>query len=106
MAAEFHPVAPVDPTNLRPMLFLDEAREMMLGNDWSPVHCRADAPDALIEKFCRALVTKRDSIVRDIGGATQPPLPLDRMARESPYTPQDVPLHPAAAAVWREHGFL
>ena len=35
MAAEFRPVAPVDPTNLRPMLFLDVAREMMLGNDWS-----------------------------------------------------------------------
>ena len=32
MAAEFRPVAPVDPTNLRPMLFLDVAREMMLGN--------------------------------------------------------------------------
>ena len=35
MAADFRPVAPVDPTNLRPMLFLDVAREMMLGNDWS-----------------------------------------------------------------------
>jgi hypothetical protein len=35
MAAEFRPVAPVDPTNLRPMLFLDVAREMMLGHDWS-----------------------------------------------------------------------
>jgi TRAP-type uncharacterized transport system substrate-binding protein len=71
-----------------------------------PIYCRADAPDGLIEKFCRALVSRRDSVVWDIGGATQPPLPLDRMARESPYTPQDVPLHPAAAAVWREHGFL
>jgi hypothetical protein len=35
MAAEFRPVAPVDPTNLRPMLFLDVAREMMLDHDWS-----------------------------------------------------------------------
>ena len=35
MAADFRPVAPVDPTNLRPMLFLDVAREMMLGDDWS-----------------------------------------------------------------------
>ena len=71
-----------------------------------PIYCRADAPDALIEKFCQALITRRDAIVWDIGGPQQPPLPLDRMARESPSTPQDVPLHPAAAAVWRAHGFL
>jgi hypothetical protein len=72
---------------------------------WS-LYCRASAPAALIEKFCLALIAKRDSIVWDIGGPVQPSLPLDRMARESPYTPQDVPLHPAAAAVWRAHGFL
>jgi hypothetical protein len=35
MAADFRPVAPVDPTNLRPMLFLDAARQMMLSPDWS-----------------------------------------------------------------------
>lgn len=29
MATEFRPVAPVDPTNVRPVLFLDVAREMM-----------------------------------------------------------------------------
>ncbi|HEY6495153.1 MAG TPA: TetR family transcriptional regulator, partial [Trebonia sp.] len=71
-----------------------------------PIYCRADAPDALITKFCEALVSRRDAIVWDIGGPHQPPLPLERMARESPSTPQDVPLHPAAAAVWRTHGFL
>ena len=71
-----------------------------------PIYCRADAPNGLIEKFCRALIARRDTIVWDIGGVSQPPLPLDRMARESPSTPQDVPLHPAAAAIWREHGFL
>ncbi|HEY1822213.1 MAG TPA: TAXI family TRAP transporter solute-binding subunit [Trebonia sp.] len=71
-----------------------------------PIYCRADAPDALISKFCQALVTRRDAIVWDIGAKHQPPLPLERMARESPSTPQDVPLHPAAAAVWRAHGFL
>ena len=62
--------------------------------------------DALISKFCHALVSRRDVIVWDIGGPHQPPLPLERMARESPSTPQDVPLHPSAAAVWRAHGFL
>ena len=35
MTEPFRPVAPVDPTNLRPMLFLDVAREMMLNPDWS-----------------------------------------------------------------------
>jgi TRAP-type uncharacterized transport system substrate-binding protein len=71
-----------------------------------PIYCRADAPDALIDKFCRALIARRDAIVWNIGGPKQPPLPLDQMARESPSTPQDVPLHPAATAVWREHGYL
>src|SRR3979411_765879 len=35
MAEPYRPVAPVDPTNLRPMMFLDVAREMMLNPDWS-----------------------------------------------------------------------
>ena len=42
----------------------------------------------------------------DIGGVHQPPLPLHRMVRESPDTPFDVPMHPAAAAVWQQHGYL
>jgi TRAP-type uncharacterized transport system substrate-binding protein len=71
-----------------------------------PIYCRADAPDALIEKFCRALIARQDAIVWNIGGPQQQPLPLDQMARESPSTPQDVPLHPAATAVWQEHGYL
>jgi hypothetical protein len=28
------------------------------------------------------------------------------MVQDSPVTPLDVPLHPRAAAVWREQGFL
>jgi TRAP-type uncharacterized transport system substrate-binding protein len=71
-----------------------------------PIYCRADTPDPLVEKFCQALVRRRDHIPWDIGGVSQPPLPLERMVRESPVTPFDVPLHPAAAAVWRQHGFL
>jgi hypothetical protein len=34
MAEPFRPVAPVDPTNLRPILFLEAAREIMLSEDW------------------------------------------------------------------------
>jgi hypothetical protein len=30
----YHPIAPIDPTNIRPLLFLDVAREMMLDNSW------------------------------------------------------------------------
>jgi TRAP-type uncharacterized transport system substrate-binding protein len=71
-----------------------------------PIYCRTDTPDALIEQFCQALASRRDDIVWDIGGVRQPPLPLERMVRESPMTPLDVPMHPRAAAVWREHGYL
>ena len=33
MGEPFRPVAPVDPTNLRPMLFLEAARDIMLNQD-------------------------------------------------------------------------
>jgi hypothetical protein len=71
-----------------------------------PIYCRTSAPNTLIERFCEALIARRETIVWDIGGVRQPPLPLDRMVRESPSTPQDVPLHPAATAVWQAHGYL
>jgi TRAP-type uncharacterized transport system substrate-binding protein len=71
-----------------------------------PIYCRTDTADELVELFCQALVTRRDSIGWDIGGPRQPPLPLERMVTDSPVTPIDVPLHPRAAAVWRQHGFL
>jgi len=71
-----------------------------------PIYCRTDTPDALVEHFCEALVSRRGDIVWDIGGPRQPPLPLERMVTESPATPLDVPLHPRAAAVWRRHGYL
>jgi TRAP-type uncharacterized transport system substrate-binding protein len=71
-----------------------------------PIYCRADTPDALVERFCQALVNRREDIVWDIGGVSQPPLPLERMVKESPATPLDVPLHPRAAAVWQQHGYL
>lgn len=71
-----------------------------------PIYCRTDTPDALVEQFCQALVARRDEIPWDIGGVRQPPLPLARMVTESPATPQDVPMHPRAAAIWRQHGYL
>jgi TRAP-type uncharacterized transport system substrate-binding protein len=93
--------------------FIEQARYPSLPQDvpavdfsgW-PIYCGAAAPGALVERFCQALVSRRESIAWDIGGVRQPPLPLERMVRESPATPQDVPMHPSAAAVWREHGYL
>ena len=78
------------------------------GRDYSgwPLYCRTDTPGPLVEKFCRALARRRDTIPWDIGGPVQPPLPLARMVKDSPVTPLDVPLHPQAAAVWRELGYL
>lgn len=71
-----------------------------------PIYCRTDTPGALIEQFCQAMVSRREDIVWDIGGVRQPPLPLERMVKDSPVTPLDVPMHPRAAAVWRQHGYL
>lgn len=71
-----------------------------------PIYCRTDTSADLIERFCEALVNRRDSLRWTIGGIEQPPLPLEQMVNETPVTPLDVPLHERAAAVWRRHGFL
>jgi hypothetical protein len=60
-----------------------------------PVYCRTDTADELVELFCRAMVSRRDDIVWDIGGVRQPPLPLERMVNDSPATPIDVTPAPA-----------
>ncbi len=71
-----------------------------------PIYCRTDTPGTLVDRFCQALVSRRQDIVWDIGGVRQPPLPLERMVKESPATPFDVPLHPRATASWQQHGYL
>ena len=71
-----------------------------------PIYCRSDTPDELVEVFCRSLHARRNSIVWDTGALAQEPLPLARMVAESPATPQDVPVHPRAATVWRELDYL
>ncbi|HEX3489445.1 MAG TPA: hypothetical protein VHU92_08875 [Streptosporangiaceae bacterium] len=71
-----------------------------------PLYCRSDTDDALVDLFCRSLAARREDIPWDIGPVRQPPLPLERMVTDSPETPVDVPLHPRAAAVWRELGYL
>jgi len=67
-----------------------------------PIFVHAEAPDALIAQFCAALEARKDSIPWQGDG----PLPLARMCRDTPETPQDVPFHPAAERFWRERGYL
>lgn len=67
-----------------------------------PIFTHADAPDELVTAFCQALETRSPNIPWQGEG----PLPVERMCREAPDTPQDVPLHPAAARYWKERGYL
>ncbi len=119
VAAAGASVLPIDEEHLvaleaigfRPAV-LDVASHPSLGRDvptvdysgW-PLYCRTDASDDLVRRFCAALEQAKDRIVWRIGPAHQPPLPLADMVRESPSTPFDVPLHPAARAYWTERGY-
>jgi TRAP-type uncharacterized transport system substrate-binding protein len=61
-----------------------------------------DVADDFITAFCRALEARKDRIPWQGPG----PLPLERMCRNSPDVPLNVPLHPAAERFWRERGYL
>jgi TRAP-type uncharacterized transport system substrate-binding protein len=67
-----------------------------------PIFVHAETPDALVTPICAALDARKAAIPWQGQG----PLPLERMCREAPDTPQDVPLHPAAERFWRERGYL
>lgn len=67
-----------------------------------PIYTHAEAPDDLIRTFCAALDARKEAIPWEGGWS----LPLERMCKEGPDTPMDVPLHPAAEAYWREVGYL
>ena len=67
-----------------------------------PVFVHADAPADLVTRICAALEARKHLIPWQGEGA----LPLARMCRESPATPQLVPLHPAAERFWRGRGYL
>lgn len=66
------------------------------------VFVRADAPDDLVSLICAGLEARRHLIPWDGEG----PLPLERMCRDTPDTPLDVPLHPAAQRFWNARGYL
>jgi TRAP-type uncharacterized transport system substrate-binding protein len=66
------------------------------------VFVHADADDDLVTRICAGLEARKSRIPWEEPGA----LPVERMAREAPDTPQMVPLHPAAERYWRSRGYI
>lgn len=66
------------------------------------VFVHAEADDQLVTAICAALDVRRARIPWEEPGD----LPVERMAREAPDTPQMVPLHPAAERFWRSRGYI
>jgi len=64
------------------------------------IYTRTDAPDALVESVCAALVSRRGSIAWQGGDE----LPLEHMIADAIDAPLAVPLHPAARRFWSEYG--
>jgi hypothetical protein len=54
------------------------------------------------QSFCAALEARKNKIPWD----GDKPLPLERMCRDTPEGPLNLPLHPAAEQFWRERGYL
>ena len=67
-----------------------------------PVYTNEALPDEQVRALCAALEARRDRIPWEGVG----PLPLERMTFDTREGPLDVPLHLAAEAYWREHGYL
>jgi TRAP-type uncharacterized transport system substrate-binding protein len=67
-----------------------------------PIFVHRDAPDDLVAQICAALDARKDRIPWQGQG----PLPIERMCRDAPDTPLDVPLHRAAEQYWRQRGYL
>jgi TRAP-type uncharacterized transport system substrate-binding protein len=66
------------------------------------VFVHAEADDTLVTNICAALEARKMRIPWEGEG----PLPVERMAREAPDTPQTVLLHPAAERFWRNRGYF
>jgi len=66
------------------------------------VFVHAEADDELVTQICAGLLARKARIPWEEPGE----LPVERMAREAPDTPQTVPLHPAAERFWRSRGYL
>jgi uncharacterized protein len=66
------------------------------------VFVHAEADDDLVTQICAGLLARKARIPWEEPGE----LPVERMAREAPDTPQTVPLHLAAERFWRSRGCL
>ncbi|HSF56574.1 MAG TPA: TAXI family TRAP transporter solute-binding subunit, partial [Candidatus Binatia bacterium] len=67
-----------------------------------PVYTHVNAPDNIVTSICSAIEARKERIPWQEEG----PLPLDRMCRDTPEGPLNIPLHPAAERFWRERGYL
>ncbi|HWO41717.1 MAG TPA: hypothetical protein VNO43_07940 [Candidatus Eisenbacteria bacterium] len=67
-----------------------------------PLYTHANVPDPVVTAVCAALEARKGKIIWEKPG----PLPLERMCRDTPEGPLDIPLHPAAERFWRERGYL
>jgi len=67
-----------------------------------PVYTHASVPDGIVTSVCAALEARKQTILWEEEG----PLPLDRMCRDTPEGPLNIPLHSAAERFWRERGYL
>ena len=67
-----------------------------------PIVCRPDLEESKVRRICASLEANAHLIKWQGEG----PLPVTRMCREADDTPQMVPYHSAAAAYWRERGYL
>jgi hypothetical protein len=66
------------------------------------VFCHAETDDKVVTDVCTALDGRKNRIPWDGSG----PIPTATMCRETPETPQVIPLHPAAERYWRQLGYL
>ncbi len=67
-----------------------------------PIFVHENEDDQLVRQICQALDRRKHLIPWEGEG----PLPLHMMVRETPSTPQLVPMHAAAAQYWFEKGYL
>jgi TRAP-type uncharacterized transport system substrate-binding protein len=67
-----------------------------------PIFVHAELAEQRVMQICKALEARKHLIPWQGDG----PLPLERMCRDTPETPFDVPFHPAAQCFWQERGYL
>lgn len=67
-----------------------------------PIIVHENAADELVTQICEGFEARRHLIPWQEEG----PLPIERMCRNCPDTPLDVPLHPAAEEFWRGRGYI